>query len=418
MRLAIDNFRKERNFVPMSNKILETYFSYGGMDEHPVVVGGAKRTQGAEVTLDIDFVYVVASFLSSHVLNSGIWHDVTYFEMAPRVVLAFLKYIHVRRVMPEYEVEIKKAIDIAQLAKVQTPQCKTFNRMMPDDYSQSCTIHFVREYRSDPLPDKSDELLKQCMGDSSSTKDVQVEGEHMGYARVLRILSENTDEQIGATAAVDPTRVDKIEAATGDTVSLPAADAAEVVVDGPVDPTTANDDKHPTAKTVNPPTVDATGSSTVDTVAPASADEIKPVVVDAADTAVVDTNVLATVDKADTAIVANEALVDAASLSTDDGALAAAPNATKDDSTGLVKLEQPLTSIIVLEPMILEDGVLLPTHGKDYSIRVSSEAAALLGGGTILWGKFYTLSNDTVFARPLMAYPSFHVEEDEEFSSW
>ncbi|KAG0239845.1 Argonaute siRNA chaperone complex subunit Arb1-domain-containing protein [Mortierella sp. GBAus27b] len=307
-RLAMDKFRKERIFVTYSNQILETYFSHGAMNVHPEQET-ATREAGVEVMTEVDFEYVAASFLSAFLFNSGNWHETVYFEMAPRVVHAFLKYVLVRHVVPEYKDSLRKAIKVAQLAKIEAPKCKVFNGLMPDDLNQTCSILFVDEYAYDILPNSSIPLMEQVVG-VKSANDVKLVDSNRKYARIVRV------EQ-------------------GQSVQLPASSSSS--------------------------------SSSSDAEAPA-------------------------VDEA-----TSDATSDTTSISSGSG-------------PKVISLSK-----LVLESMSVDDLRLVPTAGEsEFSILVSSKAAEQVSEGSIVWGTFYTLSNGRVFARPLMGFPSFYMEEDDE----
>ncbi|KAF9364272.1 hypothetical protein BGX34_002034 [Mortierella sp. NVP85] len=201
-RLAMDKFRKERVFVPMSNQILETYFSHGGMNENETP---GRRDIGVEITSEVDFVYVAASFLSAFLFNSGVWHDSAYFEMAPKIVLSFLKYIQIRQVVPEYEDNIQKAMEVARLGKIEAPRCKVFNGIMPDDFNQTCSVLYVDEFSYDQLPETSIHLMEQVIG-VKSADEVKLNGKRRGYARVLRV-EEGTSIKIAEVNEATPSDV-------------------------------------------------------------------------------------------------------------------------------------------------------------------------------------------------------------------
>ncbi|KAF9960012.1 hypothetical protein BGZ72_008211 [Mortierella alpina] len=197
-RFAMENFRKERSFTSLSSQILSTYFTFGGMDEHPEVP--AVRRDGIEVEATIDFVYVVSAFLSSYLLTVGGWHDLIYFELAPKVVTAFLKYILANKVLPEYEDQIRHALDIAIRARFEAPRCKGFNTIMPDDFNAACSILYINAYAYDKPPADSAGLLKRVAGIEDASK-VQLVDQKMCYVRVLRIEHEPEETDTAATPA-------------------------------------------------------------------------------------------------------------------------------------------------------------------------------------------------------------------------
>ncbi|KAF9204431.1 hypothetical protein BGZ49_005290 [Haplosporangium sp. Z 27] len=257
-RLAMDNFRSERSFVPFTNRILETYFTYGGMGTH------AENDPDTEV----DFAYVVSSFLSSFIFETSIWYDEGYFQLAPRVISAFLKYVRDRDVVPEYRGSIDEAIKILEMAKDEVPKCRAFNALMPDDIGTTCSALFLPEYLSEQLPEDSMKLMELVIGIRSADQ-AQVKEKDFQYTRVSEIIA---NEEAGS-------------------------------------------------------------------------------------------------------------------------------------DTALVKL--------VLEDMEEEGPSGLFPMGQGRHIYVSSEAASNVQVGTVIWGTFYTLSNDFIFARPLVALPSYYIKQEE-----
>ncbi|KAG0308057.1 hypothetical protein BGZ98_009112 [Dissophora globulifera] len=291
-RLAMDMFREERIFTPISNSILETYFSYGNMNEHPEVQGVTRRPTNVDIELEVDIFFIVASFLSSRLFTQLLYHDPVYFETAPRVVAAFLKYLRARHVIPEYEDDLRRAIEVSEMAKIEIPRCVKFNHMMPDAVNQTCSALFIERPETLELPENSGMILEEVIG-AHPPKDVRVQDERLTYAKVLRV----EHIAVGATASSD-------------------SEAA-----------------------LSPDSVTASGNDT---------------------------------------------------------------HATMRHMTRRVDLEE----------MTMDCGNLVPVYGKDFSVQLTWSAAALLEQGTVMWGKFYTLSNGVIFAKPLNAFPSYYVEQE------
>ncbi|KAF9107174.1 hypothetical protein BGX27_008850 [Mortierella sp. AM989] len=272
-RLAMDKFRGERYFTAISNQILETYFTFGGMNVHDDV-DPSSSANGVEIDYEVDFLYLVSSFLSSYIFESSIWYDEKYFEMAPKVLAAFLKYIRDRKAVPEYRDSLDGAIAITEIAKDEVPKCKEFNAMMPDDVATTCSALYLPEYMNEQLPDNSIFLMEHVVGVQVAT-EVHIAAKGFQYARVSQITKD--EESVDSTATVR----------------------------------------------------------------------------------------------------------------------------------------------VVLEDMVEEGssfgGGLFPI-GKGRFIHMSLRASEKLKIGTVIWGTFYMLSNEVVFARPLVALPSFYVELDEEES--
>ncbi|KAG0199788.1 hypothetical protein BGX28_006999 [Mortierella sp. GBA30] len=366
-RLAMENFRKERSFTSLSAQILATYFTFGGMDEHHDV-----RRDGSEIEATVDFVYIVSAFLSSYLLTMGGWHDSVYFRMAPKVVLAFLKYVLANRVLPEYEEQIQKALDIALMAKIEAPKCKTFNSMMPDDFNMACSILYVDMYTYDPLPDFSVELLERIAG-IKMTSEVQLQSKQICYARVVRI----------ETAPSDTSSLTALEAAL-EAITI-SASVADPKPDQGLESASAEQKLEHVSKAnsepVSDPGLELSSESASDLAPENTSPDLAP-----------------------------ESPPASSSESASD---TGPPLVSESDSES----ESIVYSTVVVEQLAIYNGVFKATEGlkREFSIQVPNGAAFLLQPGSILRGTFYTLSNNVVFARPLTSLSSFFVELDEDY---
>ncbi|KAG0288023.1 hypothetical protein BGZ96_008142 [Linnemannia gamsii] len=182
-RLAMENFRKERIFNAITSQIISTYFTFGGMDPNQAA---ALNTSDKEIEVEVDFNYVVSAFLSSFLISSSGWYDAEYFTIAPKVVAGFLRYLLLKRVIPEYDEDLRKAIEIAQRAKIEAPKCQKFNNLYPDSFNESCSILYVRDFEYDDLPDDSLERMEQVAGIRVVT-ETELRGKEIRHMRVLAI---------------------------------------------------------------------------------------------------------------------------------------------------------------------------------------------------------------------------------------
>ncbi|KAG0032774.1 hypothetical protein BGZ81_010059 [Podila clonocystis] len=311
-RTAMAKFRKNRIFSPMSSQILAMYFSYGGMDDHGDVkpkfvapkysISAATGEGPPELDTQVDFVYVVSAFLSSFLLKRVGWTDPAYFDLAPRIVAAFLRYLIAKRVVPEYQDQIEEALMIAVKAHSETQRCNEFNQRMPDAFHLSCSIFFTKDYALDDLPDVSLEVLEQ-VADLKSPKDAKVDSFRFVWAKVV-------EQEL-------PKRAQPTSAAIGVEDGLEAREPLE------------------------------------------------------SNTGTIDTDVMTM------------------------------PKFIK------VQLEE-----------CMPDGSEKPLHPNTerglLHLNMEADIASLLDPGMIIHGKFYQLSTRILFARPIVAFPTFHVEEDED----
>ncbi|KAF9147697.1 hypothetical protein BG015_010626 [Linnemannia schmuckeri] len=182
-RLAMENFRKERVFNAITSQILSTYFTFGGMDPNQAA---SIHTSGNDIEIEVDLIYVVSAFLSSFLISSSGWYDTEYFTTAPKVVASFLRYLLLKRVIPEYDDDLRQAIEIARRAKVEAPKCQKFNNAFPDSFNETCSILYVRDFEYDALPDDSLERMEQVAGIRVAT-EVELRGKEIRHMRVVAV---------------------------------------------------------------------------------------------------------------------------------------------------------------------------------------------------------------------------------------
>ncbi|KAF9542191.1 hypothetical protein EC957_002273 [Mortierella hygrophila] len=188
-RLAMENFRKERVFNAITSQILSTYFTFGGVDPNQVAL---LHTSNNDVEIEVDIIYVVSAFLSSYLISSSGWYDSEYFTTAPKLVIGFLRYLLLKRVIPEYDDDLRKAIEIAQRAKIEAPKCQKFNKSFPDSFNETCSILYVRDFEYDTLPDDSLERMEQVTGIRVAT-EVELRGKEIRRMRVVAVEPMDPD---------------------------------------------------------------------------------------------------------------------------------------------------------------------------------------------------------------------------------
>ncbi|KAF9162489.1 hypothetical protein DFQ26_003511 [Actinomortierella ambigua] len=119
MLTAVQVFRQNHRFTPTGAKMFSMYLTYGAMDE------SAQLSE--EFELEVDFEYVVASFLSHFVIHrAGIPQDAAY-SITPRVLQAFLVSLRTLKAIPEYDAQIEAAIQVTQQAQDELPLVKAIN---------------------------------------------------------------------------------------------------------------------------------------------------------------------------------------------------------------------------------------------------------------------------------------------------
>ncbi|KAF9578197.1 hypothetical protein BGW38_006138, partial [Lunasporangiospora selenospora] len=168
VEIAITKFRKNRKFTDERNRIFSSYLAYGGIqsgqksfqggglsnggvDENgepdfAAVEAGVDLVEEPDDGSQIDFTNVVTTFLSQHFLKYSGWVTMGYHQEAPVVISAFLKYFLTRDVLPEYETDLRAAVEVAEKAKIELPCCKVVNMALPSRFDKACMLLFQRSW--------------------------------------------------------------------------------------------------------------------------------------------------------------------------------------------------------------------------------------------------------------------------------
>ncbi|KAF9969122.1 hypothetical protein BGZ73_008679 [Actinomortierella ambigua] len=173
MLRAIQVFRQNHRFTPTGAKMFATYLSYGAMDESSQL--------SEEYELEVDFEYVVSSFLSHYIIHrAGIPQDAAY-SIAPRVIHAFLVTLRTLNALPEYGSQIDAAIQVAKQAQEELPLVKVINTdelpFQGREWHAACYELFVAN--------ESIDLAKLDACSSSTTDDQSLSDDSSGYAQHL-----------------------------------------------------------------------------------------------------------------------------------------------------------------------------------------------------------------------------------------
>jgi hypothetical protein len=111
---------------------------------------GVDRVDLPEEGQQVDFTNVVTTFLSQYFLQSTGWIEMVYYKDTPVVVAAFLNYLLIRDVLPEYKEDLQAALVIAEKAKVELPLCKMISSGWPSRYDKACSLLYGGEWYDYP----------------------------------------------------------------------------------------------------------------------------------------------------------------------------------------------------------------------------------------------------------------------------
>lgn len=163
---AIMKYRKNHRFTESKRGIFDQYLRFGGITTGPNAFLGRATSADApddpEVEQDWDaaktaidtvpeeqdedlyvsFSEVAQVYLGNAFIRQSFFVAPQDFVDAPQLVDAFLRYLEIRNVCPEYKEDIAKAREIAAQAKVELPMCKHAARLLPGAFNEACSQLF------------------------------------------------------------------------------------------------------------------------------------------------------------------------------------------------------------------------------------------------------------------------------------
>ncbi|KAI7868773.1 Argonaute siRNA chaperone complex subunit Arb1-domain-containing protein [Spinellus fusiger] len=171
---AIWKYRKNHRFSDEKKAIFENYLAFGGITTGPnAFLGRATSADTKEDGIEEDFeaakvptdhvpdfeedqdTDVVVSFsevaqvyLGNTFVRESRFIALQDFVDAPVLIDAFLRYLQIRNVCPEYAEDIAKARDICALAKEELPRCKRGSILLPGKFNKACSILFEGELKA------------------------------------------------------------------------------------------------------------------------------------------------------------------------------------------------------------------------------------------------------------------------------
>jgi hypothetical protein len=158
-------YRKNHKFTISKKNIFDDYLRFGGINTGPNAFQG--RTTGADNPGDelaeddyeaakagidsiedddedvsVSFKDVAQIYFGSRFIRQSKFIQLSEFQDAPEVVDAFLRYLQIRNVCPEYAEDIQAARDICARARLELPRCKILITLLPDKFNQACSVLF------------------------------------------------------------------------------------------------------------------------------------------------------------------------------------------------------------------------------------------------------------------------------------
>ncbi|KAI7903749.1 Argonaute siRNA chaperone complex subunit Arb1-domain-containing protein [Cokeromyces recurvatus] len=163
---AIWKYRKNHKFTDERRSIFDNYLRFGGIKTGPNMFLGRATSADApddpdaaidfeaaktaidsvpdelEEGMEVNFTEVAQVYLGNTFIRESRFISLQNFIDAPNLIDAFLRYLQIRRVAPEYEEDIANARAICAQAKIQLPMCKKVSSLLPGKYNTACADVF------------------------------------------------------------------------------------------------------------------------------------------------------------------------------------------------------------------------------------------------------------------------------------
>ncbi|KAI9245220.1 Argonaute siRNA chaperone complex subunit Arb1-domain-containing protein [Phascolomyces articulosus] len=162
---AIWKYRRNHKFSEARKAVFDNYLRFGGITTGPNAfmgraTGGDQDADGEadwdaakmgtdvvpqaedDEDLEVNFTEVAQVYLGNTFVAESRFIGLQDFIDAPILVDAFLRYLQIRQVCPEYADDIARAREIVALAKVELPMCKRATTAMPGEFNRACCILF------------------------------------------------------------------------------------------------------------------------------------------------------------------------------------------------------------------------------------------------------------------------------------
>ncbi|KAI7858381.1 Argonaute siRNA chaperone complex subunit Arb1-domain-containing protein [Circinella umbellata] len=160
---AIWKYRKNHRFSEAKKNIFDSYLRFGGITTGPNAfmgraTGGDQDADGEadweaakigtdvvnddDEELEVNFTEVAQVYLGNTMIREARFIGLQDFIDAPILVDAFLRYLQIRNVCPEYADDIARARAIVDIAKVELPMCKRASTIFPGEFNKVCGVLF------------------------------------------------------------------------------------------------------------------------------------------------------------------------------------------------------------------------------------------------------------------------------------
>lgn len=163
---AIWKYRKNHKFTESRRAIFDNYLKFGGINTGPNMFLGRATSadasadpeadvdvQAAKLAIDsvpdeleegmeVNFSEVAQVYFGNTFIRESRFITMQEFIDAPNLIDAFLRYLQIRNVAPEYADDIEKARAIVAQAKIELPKCKSLTLYIPGNFNSACAVYF------------------------------------------------------------------------------------------------------------------------------------------------------------------------------------------------------------------------------------------------------------------------------------
>lgn len=95
-----------------------------------------------EEGMEVNFSEVAQVYFGNTFIRESRFITMQEFIDAPNLIDAFLRYLQIRNVAPEYADDIEKARAIVAQAKIELPKCKSLTLYIPGNFNSACAVYF------------------------------------------------------------------------------------------------------------------------------------------------------------------------------------------------------------------------------------------------------------------------------------
>jgi hypothetical protein len=239
VEIAVQRYKKNRKFNPTRNQVFNSYLRFGGIstgqksflgqdgldnaDADAEEIAARRATDYIDEDVDdmeVNFSYIVRVYLSSYLIDKSGYVQMDQFREAPQVVISFLNYLFNHKVCPEYEDDMQEALKIANVAKVELPNCKALAQNAPGKINKACSLLFGGElYGMLDDPWNGEKMVASMIGISKGEGKRLLE-ELFGVNTVEELTLVKDDSRIALTCeiiGVEPFQKTTSEASTNET---------------------------------------------------------------------------------------------------------------------------------------------------------------------------------------------------------